>query len=372
MPSFDDFSSIIDQARSQVSQRLGGLFEQSLGGSRSGLGLDIGHRRIKIAKLEVQGKGRAVSQLIDEPVSTHLTRQGVFSDPEGLADEIAQILETKGLQRAEGCIMIGGQDVMIRTIKMDRMDKEQALRALPNTDHLPMKLSPQEFQFDLVILDPESSTNKMKTVVVAAKKNAVRLRQEAALEAGLHVQAVDVDALALYNLFEYCHPERVAQGTTMIANIGYHGAFLIGAHNGELLLARNLRTGGVEKLLQSISGGGMMSMDETEEQLFNGKPSVIYPDAFGNWKSKVLQEVQRSLEYMARRATGEQELKLFLCGGGALIPGINEDFAEQLNRQVQTFDPLQNLPSTEDFESGSGYAGTAHAISLGLALRQTL
>lgn len=372
MPSFD-FSATLDRLREQASDRVEGLLNRSLmGGSSAGLGVDVGRRRVKIAQLKVESGQRVVSKLVDEPVSRHLTQQGVFSDPEGLADEIAQMLEAEDLQRARGCIMIGGQDVMIRTIKMPRMGREEALRALPNTQELPMKLSPEAFQFDLVILDPEASTNRMKVVVVAAKKEAVRARQEAALEAGLEVTAVDVDALALYNLFEHCHPEQVARGTVMVANIGYKGSFLIGINNGELVVARNLRVGGVKTLLDNISSGGMMNMDEAEQQLFGGKPSVIYPDAFGEWKSQVLTEIQRSLKYMARRATGGEDVRLYLCGGGALIQGINGAFSKQLNRDVKTFDPLNNISPTEDFEAGSGYSGTAHAISLGLALRETL
>jgi type IV pilus assembly protein PilM len=342
----------------------GGMFNRAI----TPVGVDIGTRRLKVAVLQAGEKTPRVTRLFETPLpKTMVTRDGIV-DPSGLTDELVHFSETAKLNRVVATLVVGGQDVFIKRLTVQRMKKDELIRTLPTNAALKLPtINLDETKLDIEILDPTSQSVNMQAMVVAAKKEAIRVRQKVVIDAGWDLDGVDIDAFALFNIFEYCYPERVAARMTLL-HVGHESTLIVVAEGGAPMVCRQVDIG-IAKLIDNLISGGIVTADEAEKSLFSGaNPAAIYPDGVNAWAEELMEEVRRSAS--AVRGTPETGPR-YLSGGGALIEGVAGTLQEQSEGgTVTVFDPLAVLPRSDALVTSREHEGALYAIALGLVIRQ--
>lgn len=362
---------------SSIKEKLSEVKLPSFGGKPKGggaakttpVGLDIGTSRIRMVVLQSGTATPLVEKLIDVKMPSTLVSGSRVVDTEGLADEITRMLDEAGVRTPEISLHVGGGDVQLKRFTMERRAPDEARRMLPTHPQFKNYAGDVEaMQFSLHILDPDREGSTMEVVAVAAKKDAVRTRQRAVIDAGAFVHAVDVDALALFNVFSYIHRGEASKKVTLV-HLGRQSALIVVVGKGAPGLIRHAHTG-VGALIDTIAESSVsIQREAAEDALFSSNPMVIYPGPFKEWCDTFAEEIRRTAQAFDRGA--ENPLgKIYLSGGGSMITGLPGQLESRLKVSVQQFDPLEAVGFADGVRTLGGGEGARYAIAMGLALRQ--
>ena len=137
---------------------------------------------------------------------------------------------------------MGGRDVIIKKIAMDRMKEAEAREVIrwEAEQHVPFDMDNVELDFQ--ILDPEGEGLQMTVLLVAAKRELVETKLALLADVGLEPQIIDVDAFALHNAFEVNYPEAM-RGVVGLVNIGHETTNINILDDGIPVLTRDIPVG---------------------------------------------------------------------------------------------------------------------------------
>ena len=181
-----------------------------LGGSSTTIGLDIGSGLLKLVAVD-HGKGEPVMSSVSvTPVLADAIVEGEIMDPGIVSDTIQGLFKTAGIKQKRVVVAVGGRDVIIKKIQVDRMKESEAFEVVrwEAQQHVPFDIEAVELDFQ--ILDPDGEGLQMDVLLVAAKRDLVEDKVHLLSQAGLDAGIVDVDSFALHNAFEVNHPEAMA------------------------------------------------------------------------------------------------------------------------------------------------------------------
>ncbi len=173
-----------------------------IGGSSTTIGLDIGSGLLKLVAVD-HGKGEPVMSSVSvTPVLADAIVEGEIMDPGIVSDTIQGLFKTAGIKQKRVVVAVGGRDVIIKKIQVDRMKESEAFEVVrwEAQQHVPFDIEAVELDFQ--ILDPDGEGLQMDVLLVAAKRDLVEDKVHLLSQAGLDAGIVDVDSFALHNAFE--------------------------------------------------------------------------------------------------------------------------------------------------------------------------
>jgi len=177
-----------------------------LGGKKTSVGLDIGSGIIKLAVIDHSGSEPELVKVATTEVAADAIVEGEVMDPGLVSEAIRGLFSTAGVKQRSVVTAVGGRDVIVKKIQMDRMKEGDAREVIrwEAEQHVPFDMANVELDFQ--ILDPDAEGLQMNVLLVAAKRELVDSRTSLLGEAGLEAAIIDVDAFAIHNAFELNHP----------------------------------------------------------------------------------------------------------------------------------------------------------------------
>src|SRR5918996_1648160 len=249
-----------------------GLF----GRRKTTIGLDIGSGLIKVAVID-HGKGQPELQKVAiAPLLPDAIVEGEIMDPGIVSEAIRQALAQAGVKQREVVTAVGGRDVIIKKIQIERVKEQQAreLMRWEAEQHVPFDMESVELDFQ--ILDPDAEGLEMNVLLVAAKRELIDSKVRVLTDAGLEPALMDVDAFALHNAFELNHPDAM-QGMVALVNIGHDVTNINILDEGVPILTRDI-TVGTRRFREDLQRERVISADEAQ-QLLQGYDRSAHLDA---------------------------------------------------------------------------------------------
>jgi type IV pilus assembly protein PilM len=342
-----------------------------LGGKKTTVGLDIGSGIIKLVVIDHSGSEPELIKVATTEVATDAIVEGEVMDPGIVAEAVRGLFSTAGVKQKSVVTAVGGRDVIVKKIQMDRMKEADAREVIrwEAEQHVPFDMANVELDFQ--ILDPDADGLQMNVLLVAAKRELVEGRVGLLKEAGLLAAVIDVDAFAIHNAFELNHPEAM-QGVVGLVNIGHEVTNVNVLEDGVPVLTRDLSVG-TRRFREDLQREKGISAEDSE-QVVQGRTASAdlagYVDARGE---EIAVGVERAAAFLATASRSAGGLShVFTSGGGARIPGLNEALADRLKVPVELASPLQRLKVRDSvFESVSvDELAPLLMLSIGLALRR--
>jgi type IV pilus assembly protein PilM len=343
-----------------------------LGGKKTSVGLDIGSGIIKLVVIDHSGSEPELIKVATTEVATDAIVEGEVMDPGIVAEAVRGLFSTAGVKQKAVVTAVGGRDVIVKKIQMDRMKEADAREVIrwEAEQHVPFDMANVELDFQ--ILDPDADGLQMNVLLVAAKRELVEGRVGLLKEAGLQPAVIDVDAFGIHNAFELNHPDAM-QGVVGLVNIGHEVTNVNILEDGVPVLTRDLSVG-TRRFREDLQREKGLSA-EASEQVVQGRTSSAdlagYVEARGE---EIAVGVERAAAFLATASRSAGGLSgVFTSGGGARIPGLNEALAERLKVPVELASPLQRLKVRDSvFEAVSvDELAPLLMLSVGLALRRT-
>jgi type IV pilus assembly protein PilM len=340
------------------------------GRRKKSIGLDIGSGVIKAAVVDHAKDVPQLERVALRPLTGSAIVDGEVVDPGLVADTIRELWDEAGIDGNDVVISVGGRDVIIKTIQMDRMNEADAREVIrwEAEQHVPFDMD--NVQLDFQITDPEGDGLQMKVLLVAAKRELVENKVALVQEAGLNPSVVDVDAFALHNALELNYPEAM-EGITALVSIGHDSTTVNILEDGVPVLTRDL-TFGTRRLAQDLQRERGVTADEAEAVL-RGEGEDETLNLFLSERAKeVARGVERATAFLETQEVGAGIGRLYLCGGGVGVPGLADALAERLGVETQVASAIQRLqlkPSAVQ-ELGDRDVGPMLMLCVGLALRR--
>ncbi len=342
------------------------------GGGQTTVGLDIGSGLLKLVSIDHSKGQPAVTGVSVTPVLADAIVEGEIMDPGIVSDTIQELFEGSGIKQKQVVVAVGGRDVIIKKIQVDRMKEGEAYEVVrwEAEQHVPFDIEAVELDFQ--ILDPDAEGLQMDVLLVAAKRDLVEDKLQLLAQAGLEAAIVDVDAFALHNAFGVNHPEAM-QGVVALLNIGHELTNVNVLRDGVPLLTRDL-TVGTRKIREDLQRERGLSADAADALLrgFERSPDLApYVQARGEEIAVGVERASAFLQSASREAGSIQ--RVYCCGGGARVPGLTDLLGQRLNMPVEVANPVQRLSVMDGVFETVNLDDVAPLLMLatGLALRSS-
>ncbi len=343
---------------------------QLFGRKKITIGLDIGSGLVKAAVIDHSSGTPELTKVIVTPLAETAIVDGEVMDPGLVADAIRQTLQGTGIKKKHIVAAVGGRDVIVKKIAIERVKEAQAreLMRWEAEQHVPFDMESVELDFQ--ILDPDADGLEMSVLLVAAKRELVQARRHLLDEAGAPPAIIDVDAFALHNAFGMNHPDAM-EGTVALLNIGNEVTNLNILDDGVPILTRDL-TVGTRRFREDLQREHGIGGDEGEQMLRGYDRTLELDGAVALRGEEIAIGVERASTFLATSSRNFGQIRaVFACGGGSRVPGLLPWLSERLRIPVEPANSLARLSVRDgamEFLSADEIAPLL-MLPVGLALR---
>ena len=364
--------AIISWSRKPCKPFWAGKLLRSLHRPKPLIGLDIGSHSIKLVQLELINERCHVQSYGVKSLPQRTSEECLFQSGSGLEETIRSLFRETGMDDTQVACSIRGPAVMVKSIQVPTMNVTELEEhiALEVDQYLPSDLTELYWDYHIQNFGEKTGTTPtMSVLLVAAKKEEVHKRVNILQNAGLDPLVVDVDALALSNMFSLNYHDQAQNGALLIS-ISPSGLGMVLMYEKTPLYLREVSIGGdgyrelfEERLRVLTNYNGIAEI----ESCYTRSQEILLKEVCTGIK----QEVKKTIEFCSDTILDHQIETVFLCGGYAGVPGLVEHLEAEVKLPVEMVDPFRTLefstglspfPSLRNMTSVAG-------VAVGLALR---
>ena len=336
------------------------------------VGLDIGSSQTKMVELST-GKNRKLLNYGLSKVLPDAIVEGEIIDREAVLDSIRSLIENKGFTTKDVVIGLAGRDVIIKRITMDRMSEADTREQIKweAEQYVPFDINEVSLDFDIV--NPNFGENQQEVILVAAKNELISNLSALLKELNLNPIIVDTTAFAIQNVFEYNYTP-AADEIICLIHIGAGMTVINVIKGGSSLSARDVYYGVnafISKLQKEVGFNYEDAANAVKGTVPVGASQDSVQGVFESFVSDLGTQIERSLQFLSS-VTGEEKVsRMYLSGGGSLIPNLLEYLKRRLGIPIELINPFKNIiyDPTIFGPEGVDVIGPILAQVTGLALR---
>ncbi len=338
------------------------------------IGLDIGSANIRMIHLREKARQSfAVVAFGVLPISPETIVEGAIIDPSAVVDTIQHLRTQLQVKERRVAFSMSGNAVFVKTLKVasspDPLEMRESIM-WEAEQFLPFPRD--EVMLDYHVVGDPARDMQVDVVVVALKRDAAQVYLDAIQQAGFEPVVLDVEAFAMQNAFELNYPEEAGSDRLiMLAQVGASKTNINIIRGGHPLLVRDVMVG-ARALTDMLRTEFNLTYDQAE--LAKRGRYEIRMEQIQPYVNQVIQDICREIQKTFRFFTnsfGEIALsKVYLCGGGANLPGLDDALSGILKCQVEKMDPFRVLDySAVDPNLIEDYR-YASAVAVGLGIRK--
>lgn len=340
-----------------------------LGRKKRTVGLDIGSGYLKVAVIDHSGAAPMIEKLVVHPLGADAIVEGEVMDPGLVASTLDKMFADEGIDTRDVVVSVGGRDVIIKPIQMDRMPKADAREVIrwEAEQHVPFDMD--DVHLDFEVTDPDGEGLQMGVLLVAAKRELIDNKIALLEEARLNARIIDVDAFAMHNALELNHPEAM-RGIAGLVSVGHETTTVNILDDGVPVLTRDISFGTRRLSLDLQRERGMLA--EEAERVLRGENVDDNLRAFLHERSQeVARGIERATAFLETQELGAKLGRLYLCGGGVRVPALADALAERIGVETRVANPLEQIQVRPGSltEREAAVLAPMMMLSLGLALR---
>jgi type IV pilus assembly protein PilM len=308
------------------------------------IGLDIGSSQTKMVELS-PGKNKKLVHYGIAKVLPDAIVEGEIIDREAVLDSIRTLVEGKGFTTKDVVIGLAGRDVIIKRIIMDRMSASDTREQIKweAEQYVPFDINEVTLDFD--VINPSFGENQQEVIIVAAKNELVNSLISLLKELNLNPRIVDTTAFALQNVYEYNYtvtPDEVVA----LVHIGAGMTVINVMKTRSSLSARDVYYGVnafISKLQKEVGFNYEDAVNAVKGTIPVGASKDAVMGVFDSFVSDLATQLERSLQFLST-VTGEEKIsRMYLSGGGSLIPDLLENLKRRLGVTTELLNPFKNI-----------------------------
>ncbi|GEM_PF-133398 len=349
-----------------------------LNSSKSFLCIDFGAGSLKIAEFENNEAGALVlRQYGIKPLGLAGSQDAARET--ALKKAIQDLIAERGFSSKKANVCAPGIHVFSKFVKLPPVDTSKVTQIIQYEAQQNVPFPLDEVVWDFQILGT-SSSGELEVLLVAIKSDIVESMFRTGEATGLRLQLVDVSPAALCNAFRYNYGD--LEGCTMLLDVGAKTSNLLFFEKGKVY-SRSINIG-ANSITQDFAAEAKLRFNEAEQtKIAEGfvslggayeEPENPHQAAISKIARQVMTrlhiQVNQTIQFYRGQQGGSAPQRLFLAGGGSIMPYTSEFFAEKLNVPVEYFNPFRNI-QIDPAINLEELAGVAHVFGelVGLGLR---
>lgn len=338
------------------------------------VGVDIGAHSIKVCELGGSPGKFKIERFGIFTLSEAALIEDEVQKPSELVEGILEALERAKIKSKIICLGLFGPNTMTKRLNVPEGSREEIEDHILWEAEQYITFGADDSQIDFVILGDNEGGGK-DALVVAAKVDLVEGFMELLKDAKLQVKVVDLNVIALSNVFEEVMRkdiEEYSKGTLLI-DFGAQSTKVVVYKRGGPIFTKEIPIGGglITEEIQRQMG---VSYEEAEDL------KTTY-DENGNLPEEILNiinaqvdmhvtEVRKNINFYVTHGSAEKVSYCFVTGGSSLLPGIVEKLSATVGIPVERFDVFKGIKVDEnkigqDLEQLSAIS----PVVIGLAMR---
>lgn len=308
-----------------------------------------------------------------EPLPRGCVNDGLIVDTGAVAGAVQRILRQSRSRAKRAVLAIPVGAVISREItlpaSLNEREMEEQVEA-EASQYVPFALD--EINLDFCVLGAsKSSDEEVDVMMVASRRERVDALQSIAEEAGVELEAIDVDAFAARRALErFTAP--IFGGEALLALLDVRGgASALRVLRGDKVLhERELLIGG-DSLSQEIARYYGISVEEAEAHKCRGDlPEDPRDGVLSRFAVDFAQEVESALHLFFTSTTYTEVDGVLLSGGGAVAGGMCNAVQAATGFSCQVVDPFHGMTLSAAAASHLGANAPRYLTACGLAMRR--
>ena len=347
------------------------------------IAIDIGTHSIKMAQLLPSRRGK--HELLSFgliPIKEDSIIDGVIKNYDDVVDTLVRLLQVEKIQTRFAVASIAGEAVIIKKIQVPMMSKEELEENIYHEAEQYIPFDIDDVSIDFHILGGGKNAGKksedddegnMEILLVAVQKEMIYNRTDVLTDAGLKPVIIDLDVFAMENAANMIMDLK-SMGAVALIDLGESFTHINILMDGVTTYTRDIPIGGgygTRRLMSKFEipyvQAGEFKAGKIPDSVEEEAVIAVMTHSF----SKLLEEVQKSFEFFSTTSNTEVG-RVLLCGGGALVRGVEGFFADLLKIPVEVLDPMKGLKvSSRKFDQATiEEMAPLATVAVGLATRR--
>ena len=323
------------------------------------LAVDIGSHSIKALEVVANGYGVQVQDLACVEIASSDDRLGALK----------RFVREHHLAGSPCVTSVSGRNVIVRYVPMPKMTEAELKSAIQFEANKYIPFEIDEVVVDCGSVEEKPDTNEMRVVLVAVKRTEIDEHCAMLEEADLVPKVVDIDGFALSNAFDLTGPEVAAGEVVALVDVGAAKTTITVSRDGIPLFTREIYVAG-SQFTESVSLS--LNLDALASDRLKGEPGEQVEQIKGAVAPRIEElanEVSLSFDFFENESESVVA-GVYLSGGSALLPGLDESLSQRLGKPVGVWQPTEGLRfGSSQIEESAKTEGPKLAVAVGLAAR---
>lgn len=321
-------------------------------------GVEIDAYEIRVTELAGNAGAPKLLKAGRKVLPAGTVREGKVLNSDILADTLASLWKELNIGARDVILGVNNQDVIVRFAYFPKVtqDKVDNLIRYQAQEYLPISMNDVEFDYVVVGEEKDGESEKMKVLLVAARRNMIADFLRAFDRADLKVLDIDMSTLAVARLL----PKEAMKSTCAAINIGYEQTNILILDSYQPQLARSLIT---EQRQAEDDGIGQNSL---YKYLATGNLPVEEENRVFD---AISGDIRNSINYFQSQVSSAVVGKIYLCGCGSRIRSLPKRLEEYSGIPVETLKPFGMVNTTAVKGILNAEEAGDFSISISLAMR---
>ncbi len=337
------------------------------------VGLEIEPGYVSAAEVHVNG-ALTITRAATRMLAPGVVRDGEVTDAEALVSVLEDLFRGSGLGKRVR-LGVASPRIVVRTLDLpplaDRGELAAAVR-FQAAEQLPMPIEQAVLDFQPLGLVETPEGQRMRVVVVAARRDSITTLLDVARSAGLRPEGIDLSAFAMIRALR-----PLASGAEVVLYVNVGGLTNLAVAESSTCLFTRVAASGLEGMITALAERRALTLEHAQQWLFHvGVATPVSdldgdPETIAEARSVVTDGVRRigddarnSLEFYGAQPDSRRVERAIVTGPGLAIPGLVEELAAQLGLPV---DPGVVAEATPGATGGVEQARVTIAAGLAVA-----
>jgi type IV pilus assembly protein PilM len=313
--------------------------------NKSTVALDIGASSIKLVRLNHGKDGYSVSAIGIRELPPEAIVSDEIRDREAVIFNIQSLIDQTDPKIRDVVVSISGHSVITDKFRIDKKTGPEAEQAILFETEQRAPFDVDDVSLDYHVIKTDDDINKMDVLLVAARKEYLRMYLELIEDCGLRPVVVDDDAFAILNAYENNYdidPTRV----TALVNIGHDVTNVTYLVEGLFSATRDV-SAGTRDILDAVQKEFRLNQELASKAMKGEMTDSIDQDMFKatviSASEELISGIELAFSYFKSQAKVESIDWIVLSGGGALVPFLPEFLQSKINIPLELANPLRNI-----------------------------
>lgn len=345
------------------------------------IGLDIGHRAVRMVQLRCVGSGLAVQDIHQ----TQLPLEVEHDSPawqEAVSRAIAQTFAKSRFVGRKVVSCLAADEIKIRSVRLEPAELQDIYAYIQH--HIAPKLSLDPLNDEIrhwVAGDVFTGQEVKKEVIFFGTSQATLLSHIQLIEqAGLEPTAIDTVPSALLRCFHLSQRRREDQYTVNVfVDIGERFTTVLIARGLQAAFIKQIPLAG-RRLTEQVAARLGISIPQAQqmrlrlagliEQPLDDQTRQAICDAVGGLVEQLTQEIGLCLKYYTVAFRGQRPTQAIFAGGQAYEPLLTAALSQQLGMEIRLAEPFLGIDTAGvQFDPRCPPQRSEWTIAVGLALK---